>query len=311
VRTYSLSGDPADTSRWRISVKLESNPRGRGSSYLHESVAAGDELDIAGPAGEFVCAEESERPVVLLSGGVGVTPMLSMLHRLSSASARRVHFIHACENGAVHAFRDEVRRLAATRSGIGVHVCYRSPREREDRDACDSRGLVTKETLQALLPLDDYEVYLCGPPPFMQANWSLLRSLGIARERIHYEFFGPATVLDADASPPAASIERERTAAESDFGDAADGAPLTVQFHPHHEPITWDPACASLLEFAEQSGYGPPFSCRAGICNSCVARLVTGRVGYVETPLDPPPDGELLLCCAKPLTSVTLEIQSA
>jgi uncharacterized protein len=300
VRTYSLSGDPADTARWRISVKQETNPRGRGSCHIHERVAVGDELEIAGPAGEFVCAEDSERPVVLLSGGVGVTPMLSMLHRLSSASTRRVHFIHACENGAVHAFRDEVQRLAAARAGIGVHVCYRMPRE--GVDVCDSRGLLTKDILQALLPLDDYEVYLCGPPPFMQANWSLLRSLGVARERIHYEFFGPATVIDAEVS--------SRSARASDTDKAADNERITVRFHPHDEPLAWDPACGSLLEFAEQCGHAPPFSCRAGICNSCVARLMAGSVDYAEPPLDPPADGELLLCCAKPMTSVTLELQS-
>ncbi|SAK53770.1 oxidoreductase FAD/NAD(P)-binding subunit [Caballeronia hypogeia] len=302
IRTYSLSGDPAERSRWRISVKQETNPRGRGSCHLHERAAVGDVLEIAGPAGAFVCAEDSDRPVVLLSGGVGVTPMLSMLHRLSSASTRRVHFIHACENGAVHAFREEVQRLAAMRAGIGVHVCYRLPRDDEDRDAFDSRGLLTKETLQALLPLDDYEVYLCGPPPFMQANWNLLRNLGVARERIHYEFFGPATVIDGDVSPPA-------TASES--SQPVDGEAITVRFHPHGEPVAWNPACASLLEFAEQCGHAAPFSCRAGICNSCITRLVAGRVDYAEPPLDPPADGELLLCCARPVTSVTLALQSA
>jgi uncharacterized protein len=307
VRTYSLSGDPADTSRWRISVKHETNPRGRGSSHLHERIAAGDELEIAGPSGAFVCAEDSERPVVLMSGGIGVTPMLSMLHRLSAASTRRVHFIHACENGAVLAFRDEVRRLAAARAGIGVHVCYRLPRGREDLDAYDSSGLLTKETLQALLPLDDYEVYLCGPPAFMQANWRMLRGLGVARERIHYEFFGPSSLIDVDASQTGAASHGGRTQTSADVI----GAPLTVRFHPQGEPVAWDPACGSLLEFAERCGHAPPFSCRAGICGSCATRLVAGRVSYDEPPLDPPAEGELLLCCAKPSTSVTLALQSA
>ncbi|WP_162068901.1 2Fe-2S iron-sulfur cluster-binding protein [Burkholderia sp. THE68] len=305
VRTYSLSGDPADTSRWRISVKQETNPRGRGSCHLHEQIAVGDALEIAGPLGAFVCAEDSERPVVLLSGGIGVTPMLSMLHRLSSASTRRVHFIHACENGAVHAFRDEVRHLAGTRAGIGVHVCYRVPRGREDLDVCDSSGLLTKATLQALLPLDDYEVYLCGPPAFMQANWRLLRSLGVARERIHYEFFGPATVIDDEASQPEPPADTTRPSTIADSTAAA----LTVRIHPQNEPLAWDPACGSLLEFAEQAGHAPTFSCRAGICGSCAARLVEGQVSYVEPPLDPPAEGEVLLCCAKPLTSVTLALQ--
>ncbi|WP_208456381.1 FAD-binding oxidoreductase [Burkholderia vietnamiensis] len=305
LRHYSLSGDPADTSRWRISVKLESTPPGRGSTHLHECVGVGDELELAGPAGAFVCDEGNERPVLLMSGGVGVTPHVSMLHRLALASARRVHVIHACENSVVHAFRDEIRRLAATRDGIQVHVCYRNPLA-SDEETCayDSTGLLTKETLQSLLPLDDYEVYLCGPPGFMQASWRLLRELGVARLRIHYEFFGPATVLEPEETvgapepvPVAAPIL------------AANESGISVRFHPQSDPLPWNPACGSLLEMAEQAGYAPAFNCRVGVCNACTTPLLAGRVDYIEKPLVPPPDGEVLLCCARPVTEVTLALQ--
>ncbi|MBN3756599.1 2Fe-2S iron-sulfur cluster binding domain-containing protein [Paraburkholderia sp. Tr-20389] len=307
LRTYSLSGDPADATRWRISVKRESArdgaPAGRGSAYLHEHVCVGDELELAGPSGAFVCGDDTARPVVLMSGGVGLTPLVSMLHRLRAMDgARRVHFIHACENGAVHAFRHEVEQVAAAHPDVLAHFCYRQPSE-QDRIArhFHSEGLLSRETLQSLLPLDDYEVYLCGPPAFMQANWGLLRNLGVARERIHYEFFGPAAVLEQDADVASARVPPARI-------ESAAMHTTTVRFSPQGEPVAWDPACGSLLEFAEQNGYEPAFSCRIGICNTCVMRLVDGDVEYTETPLETPPEGTVLLCCAKPSGNVTLAL---
>lgn len=315
LRHYSLSGDPADTTRWRISVKLESAPPGLGSTHLHERVAEGDELELAGPAGAFVCEENTQRPVILMSGGVGVTPHVSMLHRLVHASTRRVHVMHACENSVMHAFDDEIRQLAAKRDGIHVHVCYRNPlAEDMKRGACNSKGVLTKEILQSLLPLDDYEVYLCGPPGFMQANWSMLRELGVGRERIHYEFFGPATILEdqlENLSAPVRSNPVVNPGVNSGVAPvaAANSGEVTVRFHAQAESLPWDPSCRSLLEMAERAGYAPPFNCRAGICSACVTPLLSGGVHYIEEPLVPPSDGEVLLCCARPVTPVTLNLQ--
>jgi ferredoxin-NADP reductase/ferredoxin len=307
LRHYSLSGDPADTTRWRISVKLESTPPGRGSTHLHECIGVGGELELAGPAGAFVCDEGNGRPVLLMSGGVGVTPHVSMLHRLTHASTRRVHVIHACENSVVHAFGDEIRRLAAMRDGIQTHVCYRNPLAGDEASgACDSTGLLTKETLQSLLPLDDYEVYLCGPPGFMQANWSLLRGLGIARERIHYEFFGPATVLEDHTGDGSDDVQ---SAPKVAMPEPSSSSAVTVRFHPQAEPVPWDSSCHSLLEMAEQAGYTPPFNCRAGICSACLTPLLAGDVDYIEEPLVPPHAGEVLLCCTRPVTPLTLALQ--
>ena len=319
LRTYSLSGDPADAARWRISVKREPAPpgrddvpAGRGSSYLHDAVQVGDELDVAGPSGAFVCGDDTTRPVVLMSGGVGLTPLVSMLHRLRAmegARERRVYFIHACEDGAVHAFGREVEAVAAACPNVHVHVCYRQP-SGEDRLAqrFDSEGLISRETLQRLLPLDDYEVYLCGPSAFMQANWRLLRGLGVARERIHYEFFGPATVLEADAEPEPAQEAPSDAAGRLDIDQEMDADATIVRFHPDARPVAWDTRCESLLELAEQHGYAVPFSCRIGICNTCVTPLAQGGVEYTTAPLDPPPEGSVLLCCARPAGNVTLAL---
>lgn len=309
LRTYSLSGDPDDHSQVRISVKHETAPAhlpdvpaGVGSSFLHESLDVGEQLDIAGPSGEFVLDESSGRPVVLFSGGVGLTPMVSMLHRLATRSNRTVYFIHACENGDVHALREEVLALAARRSNIHVHFCYRTPTiDDVENRSHHSSGLVNRETLQELLPLDDYDVYLCGPRPFMQANWRLLRVLGVEKTRIRYEFFGPATILDEDepvtvpVSPPAGVKQASETE-------------MSVRFEPSGPPVMWDKGCHTLLELAEQTGLSPAFSCRAGLCNTCLTPLLSGSVEYIEDPLIVPDAGQVLLCCARPTSSVVLAL---
>jgi uncharacterized protein len=307
LRHYSLSGDPAERTRWRISVKHQLAPADRGelhdgrvSSHLHGVIEVGATLDVAGPAGAFVLDEQSDRPVVLLSGGVGVTPMLSMLHRLCATSRRRVYFIHACENGGVHAFRDEVVRLQASREGVLTHICYRTP---EPTDVAgqrfDSHGLITRETLQRLLPLDDYDVYLCGPTRFMQANFRLLRSLGVDKARIRHEFFGPASVLE---------LEEVDVPSSPEPSVALDASVPAVHFMPSGKTVAWDPSCHSLLDFAEAAGFKPPFSCRAGLCGCCASQLIDGAVEYFEQPLDEPREGEVLLCCARPSTAITLQI---
>jgi ferredoxin-NADP reductase/ferredoxin len=315
LRNYSLSGDANDLARVRISVKREPAPfdqpelpPGQGSNHLHDHVQIGDFLEIAGPTGTFVLDEESPRPVVLFSGGVGLTPMLSMLHQLSTHSSRPVYFIHACENGAVHAFRDEVLALASRRPGISVHFCYRNPNADDQANAAfHSQGLVSRETLQRLLPLDDYDVYLCGPRFFMQANWRLLRDLGIASQRIHYEFFGPATILEEDEVVPVAPPPRASPVLKAPTA-SIEGA-LTVEFLPSGRRVAWDQNCQSLLELAEQNGLTPSFNCRAGLCNTCQVTLRKGSVEYFEEPLDTPECGRILLCCTRPTTAVTVDLR--
>ncbi|RUM96067.1 2Fe-2S iron-sulfur cluster binding domain-containing protein [Pseudaminobacter arsenicus] len=307
LRNYSVSCSPAREGSYRITVKREAAPQpglpdGVSSCYLHDAIEVGDVLAAEGPRGEFVLDRTSTRPVLLLSGGVGLTPMVSMLHALT-ATDRRVHFVHACDNGDVHALRDEVEALAASRPGIKTHFCYRFPTERDKADKRHhSEGLISRELLQSLLPLDDYEVYLCGPPPFMQAVYQILRGLGIERHRIAYEFFGPATVLEqAPAAPvPAAAPP------SADKAVAGDG--ITVEFRKSGLTAMWDEEAGSLLDFAEAQGLSPDFSCRAGICSTCKSRLVEGEVAYFEEPLDELGAGEMLLCCSKPQGPVVIDI---
>ena len=319
LRTYSISSAPSDTARYRITVKREGAPApglpdGLGSCFLHDRVAVGDLLEIAPPRGEFVLARDSARPVVLASGGVGLTPLVSMLHALTDGPEREVHFLHACDDGEVHALRAEVDALVGSRPGLTARYCYRAPSPADaDARLHHAEGLVTKALLRRWLPLDDYDVYLCGPPPFMANVYAAFRELGVRKDRIRYEFFGPATVLeameeDAPAAPPAAPLPPtgEPMASAETKGP---GAGLQISFARSQRSAAWDEAAdTNLLAFAERLGLDPPFSCRAGICSTCRTGLLQGDVDYVEEPLDPPEPGQVLLCCARPRGPLVLDL---
>ncbi|MDE3176978.1 MAG: 2Fe-2S iron-sulfur cluster binding domain-containing protein [Pseudomonadota bacterium] len=298
VRTYTISSSPDDRASYRITVKREpapphapDTPPGRASNYLHDAVETGAVIDSLEPRGAFVLDEASARPVVLLSGGVGLTPMVSMAHRLA-ASGRASYFVHACENGRVHALRDEMSALAQSHPTLRTFFIYREPTS-DDVAAgrFEHKGVVTREWLQRLLPLDDYDFYLCGPPGFMQAIYAALLSLGVAKARIKYEFFGPATVLEPQPSAPEQplpKIERPR------------GSVGHVVFARSGKSAAWGDFKGTLLEFAELQGLTPEFSCRAGICNTCACDVLEGEVSYADEPLDAPAAGKALICLARP-----------
>lgn len=306
LRNYSVSCSPERQGSYRITVKREAAlasglPNGVGSTYLHDQVNVGDELQAEGPRGDFVLDRQSNRPVVLLSGGVGLTPLVSMLYALAGTE-RRAFFIHACDNGDVHALRNEVEALAESRPGMTAHFCYRFPTD-ADRAAGrhHSKGVVSRQLLQELLPLDDYDFYLCGPAPFMQVVHGTLRGLGVPKQRIAYEFFGPATLLETPGDPVSVA------AAPVAVAEVPAGA-VTVEFRKSGRTAIWDGAADSLLVFAEVQGLSPNFSCRSGICGTCKSHLVAGEVAYFEEPLDELAPGEVLLCCSRPRGPVVLDL---
>ena len=291
TRAYSLSGDTQDRRQYRISVKREMAPGGRGSRYLHDEIYVGDLLDVAAPRGAFVLDRQSLRPVLLLSGGVGLTPMISMLYALQK-SDRRVWFVHACECGAVQAFADEIAVLrGAANDRIRTHMAFRVPKE---------------EGLQALLPLDDYDVYLCGPTPFMAAMYQNLRELGVAKDRLHYEFFGDASSLEGHVDPRAKPKMRNSKPTVSD--EKMDEGNIEVVFAKSGITVAWDGSVASLLDLAEEAGLMPEFGCRGGICNSCSYKLVEGKVIYFDEPMDKPDADKVLICCARPAGRIVLDL---
>ncbi|WP_026872048.1 pyridoxamine 5'-phosphate oxidase family protein [Inquilinus limosus] len=287
-RTYTLSDAP-DGRSYRISVKRETG--GLASRWLHDHVRAGDTIRALAPRGDFTLDADSRRPVLLLSAGVGVTPMIAMLNHLIGRNpdrlrhpGRGIWFVHAARDGAEHAFGTHVRALAARAPSLTVHVRYSRPRPQdvEGRDY-DDAGHIDTVLLRRLLPLDDYDVYLCGPAGFMQAMREVLSGLGVRSERIRSEAFaaGSAEPMDPAALPPAVA------AAE-------------VEFRASGRSAAWDSSKGSLLDLAEAAGIAAPWSCRSGLCGTCAARVAEGAVTYAEPPAGAPQPGEALVCCAVP-----------
>ncbi len=322
-RSYSVSSAPGREGHYRITIKREAAPTagmpdGIGSCWLHDRISIGDMIEASGPRGEFFLDDASPRPVVLLSGGVGLTPLVSMLHALKSAANRTVYFIHACDNGDVHALRDEVLYLAGARAGINVHFCYRFPSEADrTRRWHQSEGVITGDLLARLLPVGDLDYYMCGPPPFMKAVYGLLRNGGVPKARIAYEFFGPATVLEEDVERNIATVVPRAAPPEAPRALAAKPAPSepvtqppapSVEFRRSGRRALWTENSHSLLDLAEAQGLRPDFSCRSGVCGTCKTRVLAGNVRYFEEPLDPVEPGHALICCAQPKGSVVLDL---
>ncbi len=308
-RNYSISSDPADLSHYRISVKREQAPASRpdlppgfGSGFLHDEVVVGASIDGSAPKGQFTLDQASSRPVLLLAGGIGITPLLSMAHALARTS-RPAWLLHACDNRQVQPFAEEVAALAAASVSFTAATCLREPGEGDGgRAGHRFRGLVTADVLTALLPIGDYDAYLCGPTGFMQAMYALLQDLGVRTEQIRYEFFGPAIDLKA---PPAAVAVPEVRPPLSAPDVPAQG--LTVTFARSGGRYPWDGAARTLLDFAEAHGLTPAFSCRNGICNTCLCEA-DGEVSYIDEPLEQPHAGLALICCSVPATSLVLNL---
>ncbi|MGO0059129.1 NO-inducible flavohemoprotein [Brevibacillus fluminis] len=200
IRQYSLSDAPGKP-YYRISVKREDGqqdrPAGKVSNYLHQKVEQGDTLLLSAPAGDFVLDQKDARPLVLLSGGVGLTPMVSMLQATVAANAQRqVIFIHATQNSGTHAMKAQIEELASKHSQLSVHWCYTQPTE-QDRaaGAFEKEGYIDLAWLKQVLPTTDAAFYFCGPVSFMKAVRSYLAEMGAASADLHYEFFGPAANL--------------------------------------------------------------------------------------------------------------------
>ena len=313
IRTYTISDAAGDGRHYRLSIKREPPPPahaelppGLSSNYFHDHVAVGDKLQVRAPTGDFYL-HDGTRPVVLLSGGVGLTPMIAMLnHIVADGAARPTWFIHGVRDGAEHAFGRHVRALAGKHANVRAHFAYLEPRPEDKlgRDF-DSAGFITLDLLQRLLPGPACDFYLCGPPPFMKALYNALLAWGVAEADIRYEFFGPATVLKGTQAPAAG-----KPAAKPETGAAASSAPaVTVTFRKSNLTVPWDPTVGSILELAEANGLTPDFSCRSGVCHTCMCELVEGEVEYVNDGVFLPDEpNQVLICSSKPKTNVTVDV---
>jgi ferredoxin-NADP reductase/MOSC domain-containing protein YiiM/ferredoxin len=298
LRNYSLSGPP-DGGFYRITVKREHD--GAASGYLHTRLAVGDQLDIAAPRGTFIL-DRTHAPVLLISAGIGATPVLAMLQALAEEhSDREIWWLHGARSSRGRSFAAETKALLAALPNGTAHVYYSrpDPNDIEGRDY-DSAGRLTASVLAELDPPRDAEAYLCGPTPFMDEISAGLATMGIEASRIHTEPFGPAPGLTPGiAATPA-------RAPHPPAGKPGNGP--TIEFARSNLAIPWSSDYASLLELAEACDVPVRWSCRTGVCHNCESTLIAGSVEYSPDPVEPPADGSALICCSQPRDDVVLDL---
>ncbi|MDX6301927.1 MAG: hypothetical protein QOF53_3141 [Nocardioidaceae bacterium] len=304
VRTYSLSGDPG-RSGYRISVKAE--PLGLVSPYLHRHLHQGDDVEVAAPRGDFVLTDD-HGPVLLISAGIGVTPVLAMLHRLATAgSTRAVWWMHTTHDAATHVFADEAAALLATLASARSLIYYTAA----GRDGAAGppsgvhAGRLTAEVVTGLLAgaLDvpaSADAYVCGPETFMDDVGAALASVGLEPRRIHTERFGSRSavnpgIIRTDLPPPHQPPGPPGTGAEVTFARSG----LSVG---------WSEDYPSVLELAEACDVPTQWSCRSGVCHTCVTAVLAGETVYTTPPLEAPGPDEVLICSARPAGDLVLDL---
>jgi len=298
LRNYSLSGPP-DAGYYRIAVKREHG--GVASGYLHTRLAVGDELDVAAPRGTFIL-DRSNTAVLLISAGIGATPMLAMLHALAEQhSGREIWWLHGARCGRDHSFATEVRGLLASLPNVRARVYYSrpDPKDREGGDF-DGAGRLTPTILAELEPPRDAEAYLCGPTPFMEEISAGLAAFGLDAAHIHTEPFGPAPGLTPGiASTPVRTPHPP---------PGKPGIGPQIEFARSNLAVPWSNDYASLLELAEACDVPVRWSCRTGVCHNCETTLIAGTLDYNPEPVEPPADGSVLICCSQPHDSLVLDL---
>ncbi|HLQ56494.1 MAG TPA: MOSC domain-containing protein [Streptosporangiaceae bacterium] len=297
LRSYSLSGAPG-ADEYRISVKRERH--GAGSQFLHTRVRAGDVLEAAAPRGTFTL-RPGPAPVLLISAGVGATPVLAMLHALAAGrSGRDIWWLHGARSRADEPFAAESRALLAALPSAHRHICYSrpGPGDIQGRDY-QTAGRLSAPVFDALDLPRGAEAYLCGPAAFMAEVSAALVATGIQAARIRTEVFGtgPAQTpgIAPEARPPHPPAGKP-------------GSGPVVAFARSDLSARWDPGYASLLELAEACDVPVRWSCRTGVCHTCETALVSGTVGYAPDPVDDPADGSVLICCTQPRDDLVLDL---
>ena len=298
LRSYSLSGAPSED-RYRISVKRE--PHGAAGAYIDTRVQAGDILDVSAPRGSFTL-RQGERPVVLVSAGIGATPVLAMLHALAAEQTRReIWWIHGARNSSEHPFAAEVRELLKTLPGSRSHIRYSAPKP-TDRPTVDfdKVGRVGVPVFEEMGVPPDADFYICGPAAFMSGLVDGLAGWGVARDRLHTENFGSGQ----SKTPGIAAVPRRPPHPPA---EAAEVGPL-VSFTRSNLAVHWGSAFHSLLELAEACDVPVRWSCRTGVCHNCETGLISGSVIYRPDPVEPPAEGNLLICCSEPQGDIALDL---
>jgi hypothetical protein len=301
IRCYSLSDKP-NASTYRVTIKRATAPPNRpelppgvSSSFFHDSVKIGDVLSVKAPAGNFYINGDSATQAVFIAGGIGVTPMVSMLQWcLAEQPTRIVHLYYGVRCSADHAFKAQLAGMAASNRNFRLHVVYSNPLS-GDVVGTDFQhnGYIDIDLLRRTLPHGNHEFYVCGPSAMMESVVPSIVARGVPMSDVHFEAFGPAT-LRLPQTPEMVVAKDERVEAD-------------IRFARTGRTITWDGSDASLLEFAERNGIPVESGCRSGSCGSCETKLVSGEVRYSHPPDFEVSPGSCLMCVAKPVSALVLE----
>jgi len=299
VRSYSISG-ASDSGRYRISVKRDAGP---GSRYIVDATQTGNMIETSAPRGEFVL-RSGNRPVVLLSAGIGVTPVLSILYSLASSGAkspREVWWFHAARNAKEHVFAQEARQLLDSVSGSHSVIAYSKP-DPTDRLGKDFNieGHLDLASLQRLEVPTDADFYMCGPTGFQADMTQSLISLRVPRDSIHQEVFGAVSSIEPGV------VKGEIKIPHLPVPNLGNG-PI-VSFTRSNLSVPWDNRFKSLLEFAEACDVPVRWACRSGVCHTCECGILSGKLHYSPEPLDQPAAGNALICCSTPESQIDLDL---
>lgn len=297
TRCYSLSDVPR-ADRYKVTVKRAlaphadpGVPKGIISNYLHDRLVVGSIVDVRAPSGQFILDQDASVPVVLIGGGIGVTPLLSMLRWiLAEQPQRHVTLFYGVRSGADHAFKGILHELAALHPTFDLRVLYGAP-EADDIEGRDytHRGVISLRLLAPLLAAGRHYYYVCGPPAMMELIVPALAAADVAARDLHVEAFGPASV---QRGPRVSSATASRFA---------------VQFRQSARTVTWDGSDTMLLDFAKSNGITIEAGCRSGSCGTCETRVVNGNVTYPEPPSFVITAGFCLPCVGVPQSALVLD----
>ena len=304
IRCYSISSSPTERRFYRVTVKRvgapdhapASTPPGMISNFFHDRLERGSVLDVYTPSGSFFLNQNSRRPIVLIAGGVGFTPLISMLSWLIATNAQReIWLFYGVRNRAEHAMYDNLKALARTRPNFRAITFYSRP-----TDTCrkgidyDVAGYVSVDVIKQVLQSRNYEFYICGPSSMMETITRDLQLWGVPRDDIKLETFGPAPLSDSQLGESPATASHTK--------------PCQVHFSRSNKTVRWTPSTKSLLELAEANGIKARFGCRAGNCGNCSCGIQEGQIRYIRQPGVQPASKSCLVCIAQPEGDVVIDL---
>ncbi|MBE9208244.1 2Fe-2S iron-sulfur cluster binding domain-containing protein [Nostoc sp. LEGE 06077] len=293
IRTYSLSDYSKTCEYYRLSIKRELAPNGLdvmpgiASNFMHDHINKGAIIPAKPPNGKFVLDVQKSTPAVLISNGVGITPMISMAKASTRLNPQRpIWFLHGARDSDFHAFQDEVMEIAQQNHNLNVHIRYSRPKP-EDTGKYHSVGYVDAALIQEL-NIQEAEYFLCGSSPFIQSITEGLKAAGVPNNKVFFESFGKPMKSESEKSTQTVTQGEE-------FAE--------IVFAKSGKTLTWQPSDGTILEFAEANDINPPFSCRVGVCGTCMCKVQEGEVAYQEEPSATTDQGSVLICISQPGSS--------